>query len=320
MIAAGLLAFGVSALVVRLLMTPAVAALFLDHPNERSMHARPVPRTGGLGIVAGVCCALAVFVPGTAALSLAALTLAAVSLVDDWRGLPASVRLVAHLAVAAAFLMIAVPGLPSVTLVLLGLALGWMVNLYNFMDGLDGLAGGMGVAGFATYGAAAWFGADPVVAACSLAIAGGSLGFLLYNFPPARVFMGDVGSVPLGFLAAAVGVLGWDRGLWPIWFPVVVFAPFVIDASMTLLRRALRRERVWQAHRTHYYQRLVLMGWSQRRTILFEYGLMLVGAALGLLILRFGTPVQPLALGVLAIVYATAIFAIDRRWRARQEG
>jgi UDP-N-acetylmuramyl pentapeptide phosphotransferase/UDP-N-acetylglucosamine-1-phosphate transferase len=318
-IAAALLAFGVSALVVRLLMTPAAAALFLDHPNDRSMHARPVPRTGGLGIVAGVCCALGVFVPGTAALSLAALTLAAVSLVDDWRGLPVSVRLIAHFAVAAVFLLVAVPGLPSVTLVLLGLALGWMANLYNFMDGLDGLAGGMGVAGFAAYAAAAWFGADPVVAACSLAIAGGSLGFLLYNFPPARVFMGDVGSVPLGFLAAAVGVLGWDRGLWPIWFPVVVFAPFVIDASMTLVRRTLRRERVWQAHRSHYYQRLVLMGWSQRRTILFEYGLMLVGAAVGLFIIRFGTPVRPLALGALAAVYAAVLVTIDRRWRARQE-
>ena len=212
--------------------------MFLDHPNERSLHARPVPRTGGVGIVAGVCCALAVFVPGTATLWLAALVLAAVSLVDDWRGLPAWVRLAAHLTVATAFLLLAVPGLPSVALVLLALAAGWMINLYNFMDGMDGLAGGMGVTGFGAYGAAAWLGGDTMLAACSLAIAGGCLGFLLFNFPPARVFMGDVGSVPLGFLAAALGVLGWDRGLWPLWFPVVVFAPFVVDASVTLLRRA----------------------------------------------------------------------------------
>ncbi len=156
--------------------------MFLDHPNERSLHARPVPRTGGVGIVAGVCCALGVFVPGTATLSLAALVLAAVSLIDDWRGLPVWVRLAAQLTVATAFLLIAVPGLPSVALVLLALAAGWMVNLYNFMDGLDGLAGGMGVTGFGAYGAAAWLGADTMVAACSLATAGGCLGFLLYNF------------------------------------------------------------------------------------------------------------------------------------------
>ncbi len=284
MIGSALLAFVLSACIVRLLMAPAVAALFLDHPNARSLHVRPLPRTGGLGIVAGVCCALGGVRSGHCSALVAALVLAAVSLVDDWRSLPAWVRLAAHLTVAAAFLLIAVPGLPPVALVLLALAIGWMINLYNFMDGLDGLAGGMGVIGFGAYGAAAWLGADTMLAAGSLAIAGGCLGFLLYNFPPARVFMGDVGSVPLGFLAAALGVLGWDRGLWPLWFPVVVFAPFVVDASTTLLRRALRREKVWQAHRTHYYQRLVLMGWSHRRTVLFEYGLMFVSAAVGLLV------------------------------------
>jgi UDP-GlcNAc:undecaprenyl-phosphate/decaprenyl-phosphate GlcNAc-1-phosphate transferase len=317
-IASGLVAFGVSASVVRLLIIPAVAALFLDHPTERSLHVRPVPRTGGLGIVAGMCCSLGVLVPGTATVSLGAVALAAVSLFDDWRHLPVLVRLMAHLAVAFAFLGLGVRGLPPVAVVLLGLAIGWMMNLYNFMDGVDGLAGGMGVVGFAAYGAAAWLGGDASLTACGLAIAGSVLGFLLFNFPPARVFMGDVGSVPLGFLAAAIGVLGWDRGLWPLWFPVVTFAPFVVDASMTLLQRALRGERVWQAHRSHYYQRLVLMGWSHRRTVLFEYALMLASAAMGLVTLHLNPSAQPFALAALAVGYATAMAAIDRRWRARQ--
>jgi UDP-N-acetylmuramyl pentapeptide phosphotransferase/UDP-N-acetylglucosamine-1-phosphate transferase len=315
----GLLAFAVSALVVRLLLTTAVGNLFLDHPNERSLHDRPMPRTGGLGIVAGICVALGLLVPGTATLLLATLGLAAVSLVDDWRSLPAWLRLLAHLIVAAAFLVLAVPGLPPMGLVLLTLATGWITNLYNFMDGMDGLAGGMGVIGFAAYGLGAWQGGDTMVAASSLAVAGSVLGFLLFNFPPARVFMGDAGSIPLGFLAAAVGVLGWGRGLWPLWFPLVVFAPFIVDASVTLFRRALRRERLWQAHRSHYYQRLVLMGWSHRRTVLFEYALMLVGAAAALLTLRLSVAGQPAVLGALAVVYAAAMVAIDRRWRARQE-
>jgi UDP-N-acetylmuramyl pentapeptide phosphotransferase/UDP-N-acetylglucosamine-1-phosphate transferase len=278
----GLLAFAVSALVVRLLLTTAVGNLFLDHPNERSLHDRPVPRTGGLGIVAGICVALGLLVAG-------------------------------------AFLVLTVPGLPPMGLVLLTLATGWITNLYNFMDGMDGLAGGMGVIGFAAYGLGAWQGGDTMVAASSLAVAGSVLGFLLFNFPPARVFMGDAGSIPLGFLAAAVGVLGWGRGLWPLWFPLVVFAPFIVDASVTLFRRALRRERLWQAHRSHYYQRLVLMGWSHRRTVLFEYALMLVGAAAALLTLRLSVAGQPAVLGALAVVYAAAMVAIDRRWRARQE-
>ncbi len=319
MIASGALAFAVSVVAVRLLIAPAVATRFLDHPNARSLHVRPVPRIGGLGIVAGVCFALAAFVPGTAAVALPVLALAVISLVDDRWGLPAWLRLFAHLTVAAAFLTVALPGLPLVPMVLLTLAVGWMINLYNFMDGVDGLAGGMGVTGFAAYAAAAWLGADSELMAVSLAIAGGVLGFLLFNFPPARVFMGDVGSVPLGFLAGAVGILGWNRGLWPLWFPVVVFAPFVVDASTTLIRRALRREKVWQAHRGHYYQRLVLMGWSHRRTILSEYALMLGGAAAGLLALHLDAALQPLALGGLAAAYAAAMIAIDRRWRAEQE-
>jgi UDP-N-acetylmuramyl pentapeptide phosphotransferase/UDP-N-acetylglucosamine-1-phosphate transferase len=90
--------------------------------------------------------------------------------------------------------------------------------------------------------------------------------FLKANFHPARIFLGDVGSVPLGFLAGALGALGVYRDLVPVWFPFVVFAPFFVDATVTLLRRMLRGERFWQAHREHYYQRLVQMGWGHRRT------------------------------------------------------
>jgi len=274
---------------------------------------------GGLGIVAGICGTLAVWVPQAAPLWACVLVLAAVSLLDDWRGLPAWLRLAVHLGVATGFLLVEVPDLPTGALVALALAIGWMINLYNFMDGMDGLAGGMSVSGFVAYAAAACLGADTQLAACSLAIAGAALGFLLFNFPPARMFMGDVGSVPLGFLAAAVGILGWDRGLWPSWFPAVVFAPFVVDASVTLTRRALRAEKVWRPHRSHYYQRLVLMGWSHRRTVLFEYGLMLIGAAAALVATRLAAPAQMLTIGALAAVYVFSMAAIDRRWRARQE-
>ena len=318
MIASVALAFALTVVLVRLLITPALEKPFLDHPNARSLHARPVSRIGGLGIIVGVCCALGTFAPEMASVSLAVLALSVVSFVDDWRRLPPWVRLAAHLVVGTAFLASAMPGLPFAALALLALATCWMINLYNFMDGVDGLAGGMGVTGFGAYGMAAWLGGDATLATCSLAIAGSVLGFLLFNFPPARVFMGDVGSIPLGFLVAAIGVLGWNRGLWPLWFPAVIFAPFVVDASTTLIWRTLRRERVWQAHRSHYYQRLVLMGWSHRRIILVEYTVMLASALAGLLSLRLDATSQPLILATLAAGYATAMIAIDRRWRARR--
>jgi UDP-N-acetylmuramyl pentapeptide phosphotransferase/UDP-N-acetylglucosamine-1-phosphate transferase len=129
--------------------------------------------------------------------------------------------------------------------------------------------------------------------------------------------MGDAGSIPLGFLAGALGLQGWHQGLWPLWFPLAVFAPFIADASVTLLRRLLRRERVWQAHRSHYYQRVILLGWSHRRTALAEYGLMAASGAAALLAVHSVPVVQLLALGALLCVYLAAGWVVDVRWQRR---
>src|SRR5262249_53435950 len=147
-----------------------------------------------------------------------------------------------------------------------GVATAWMINLYNFMDGSDGLAGGMAAIGFGCYGIAALAGGDYLCATINLVVAASALGFLCFNFSPARLFMGDVGSVSLGFLAAVLDVVGWLRGDWPVWFGIVVFSPFIVDATVTLFKRALRGARVWEAHREHYYQRLVQSGWGHRKT------------------------------------------------------
>ena len=157
------------------------------------------------------------------------------------------------------------------------------------MDGSDGLAGGMALIGFGAYAVAAQLAGDQPLAVLSLALCAASAAFLLYNFHPARIFMGDVGSVPLGFLAGALGLAGWANDVWPLWFPLLVFAPFMCDATLTLLKRLLRRERVWQAHREHYYQRLVRMGFGHRGTAWIEYAAML-GCALAALAARAAEP------------------------------
>jgi UDP-N-acetylmuramyl pentapeptide phosphotransferase/UDP-N-acetylglucosamine-1-phosphate transferase len=199
--------------------------------------------------------------------------------------------------------------------VLLVLAIGWITNLYNFMDGSDGLAGGMAVIGFAAYALAAAVVGHTPLAATSLAIAAAALGFLVYNFPPARIFMGDVGSIPLGFLAGALGVVGWRDDVWPLWFPLLVFGPFIGDATITLLKRAARRERVWQAHREHYYQRLVRMGLGHRGTALLGYAAMLFCAAAALFGREQAPAVQAAVFaGVSALLGVTAGW-IDLRWR-----
>jgi UDP-N-acetylmuramyl pentapeptide phosphotransferase/UDP-N-acetylglucosamine-1-phosphate transferase len=194
------------------------------------------------------------------------------------------------------------------------LAIVWYTNLYNFMDGSDGLAGGMAVIGFGAYAIAAQLsGASPFAALCA-AVAAAAAGFLVFNFPPARLFMGDAGSVPLGFLAGALGVVGWSRGYWPIWCPLLAFAPFVCDATLTLLRRALRRERVWQAHRDHYYQRLVRMGFGHRGTALIEYSVMGGCAAIALLARRESATAQAGAVALAAAVLIAIAFWVDLRW------
>lgn len=293
-------------------------SLPMDHPNERSLHATPTPRIGGLGIMAGAGVA-SLWLADAALLYvlLAAFALAALSLLDDVRGLPVALRFLAHFVAAAACLLAF--GLTGWALLGATLVVVWMTNLYNFMDGSDGLAGGMTAIGFGALALAAMLGDAPGLAILCAAIAAAALAFLRFNFPPARVFMGDAGSIPLGFLAATLGILGAMQDVWPWLFPLLVFSPFIVDASVTLGRRALGGEKIWQAHRSHYYQRVVLLGASHRQLALAAYTLMLVMAGLAFALRSFPQH----AAGVLilsATPYLLIFTAIDFRWqRSRNE-
>ena len=132
--------------------------------------------------------------------------------------------------------------------------------------------------------------------------------------------MGDAGSIPLGFLSAALGILGWRAGHWPLWFPLLVFSPFVVDASLTLARRVLRGERFWQAHRSHYYQRLVQLGWGHRNTALAEYALMAACGGLALWALGQTPAAQWMAVGTAVVAYLVLATAVDLAWRRRSQG
>jgi UDP-N-acetylmuramyl pentapeptide phosphotransferase/UDP-N-acetylglucosamine-1-phosphate transferase len=245
-----------------------------------------------------------------------ALLLAAISLLDDWWGLSVGVRLPVHLAVCLGLCAYLLPDTGWYVWVAVALAMAWMTNLYNFMDGSDGLAGGMTLFGFGSYGVAAWLVGDTAFALANFTVAATALAFLLFNFHPARVFMGDAGSIPLGFLAAALGLIGWHNGLWSAVFPLLVFSPFIVDATVTLSRRALRGEKVWQAHKSHYYQRLVRMGWSHRRLALAEYGLMFATGLSAVAGRGLELPGALVLLGLWAGTYAVLMRVIDRRWMA----
>jgi UDP-N-acetylmuramyl pentapeptide phosphotransferase/UDP-N-acetylglucosamine-1-phosphate transferase len=287
----------------------------LDEPNARSLHERPVPRTGGIAILAGLAVSTAfggleIWVPLAAALALAA-----VSFLDDLHGMPTAVRLAAHLCAAGVVVWHLLSPVNLALLVALVLAVAWITNLYNFMDGSDGLAGGMAVAGFGAYGVAAVLVGDEALAVVCWSLCAAAAALLVYNFHPARIFLGDVGSIPLGFLAGALGLVGWRDDVWPLWFPLLVFGPFIGDATATLVKRALRRERVWEAHREHYYQRLVRMGFGHRGTALVAYAAMLVCAGVALAGREQAPLAQALYFGGASLGLAGMAAWVDLRWR-----
>jgi UDP-N-acetylmuramyl pentapeptide phosphotransferase/UDP-N-acetylglucosamine-1-phosphate transferase len=295
-------AFALSAWLTQRFLRPTSFFHVLDHPGSRSLHEQPVPRSGGVAMLSGFFAAVAlVFLIGTISATAqwicgAALVLGVVSFVEDRHGLARRYRLAAHGLAAAALLpaglapeyvVVAGAGMSlgfatAAALLLLGTV--WMINLYNFMDGMDGFAGGMAIIGFGALAVAGWTQGEPEFGLLAALVASSAAGFLLFNFPSpkARIFLGDAGSTVLGFLAAAFCLWAEAAGVLPLWAGLLVFSPFIVDASVTLGRRLAHGERIWEPHRSHYYQRLVRLGWGHRKTVVRAYGLMLVCAAAGL--------------------------------------
>lgn len=266
-----LASFALTGLAVRLVLGYLRHRQILDHPNERSSHTRPTPRGGGLAVTPVILLgwlllgATGLMLSGQWVVMGGALALLILSWRDDRVSLPARTRLLVHLAAVAAGLY----ALPARELIFQGwlplwadrtlaaLLWIWFLNLYNFMDGIDGITG---IETLCIAGGLWWMSASQPQAAV---LAGASVGFLMWNWHPAKIFLGDSGSVPLGYL------LGWlllrmaGDGLWA---PALILpAYYLADATITITKRALRREKIWQAHRQHFYQRAVQGGSSHAR-------------------------------------------------------
>ncbi|CAD6524390.1 Undecaprenyl-phosphate alpha-N-acetylglucosaminyl 1-phosphate transferase [Paraburkholderia metrosideri] len=303
-----------------LLKTGIAWRLAVDVPNQRSMHVVPTPRIGGWGIVPVVVAAILLIAPSLWGVAVGAGFLAAISQIDDRRGLPVRVRFVAHIVAVVGLVTLFPAAAPWWELAILAFLMIWLVNLYNFMDGADGLAGGMALFGFAGYAVGALIAERPMIelALSAVAISSAAFGFLLFNFHPARIFLGDAGSISLGFLAGALGYWGWREGAWPVWFPILVFAPFIGDASVTLARRLLRGEKIWQAHREHYYQRMVRSGAGHAKAALTWYVVIAAGIMIAIYALGCTATVQACVVVVWIVVLCGAGAAVDLRWRRFQ--
>ncbi|MDD3643851.1 MAG: hypothetical protein PHQ19_10355, partial [Candidatus Krumholzibacteria bacterium] len=355
----GIESFAVSFLLTGWVLRYSLRRRLLDMPNERSSHEVPRPRTGGVAITAALLVSLLTMtlaglrpLPGAwsgGGMLAAAVVVAAVGLIDDLRGLDARLKLFAQLVGAS---MVIASGivmndlwLPLVGTIPLGplavpVTIVWItgiVNFYNFIDGIDGLAAGVGMIAAAFLVVLAHLAGDPAPAAVYAALAGALFGFLRWNFPPARIFMGDSGSTFVGFIFAVMAIAGAGGpaaaagavpggsgggipagavGGVPAVATLLLLGGVLGDAALTLLRRMIRREGIFSAHRTHYYQRLTSLGLSHTQVTLLEY---LVAALLGVsaLLLFSG---EMLFTAAFAVIWIGFFLWAIRRIRAMERG
>jgi len=301
-------------------------------PNERSSHTEPMPHGGGIVIVL-ICLigylAISLYLPGTFSWGYfsGALLIALVSFLDDIYSIPFPWRLLVH-TLAAILLILDVDTWHGITMLgqiklgywgyaLTFIWIVWMVNSYNFMDGIDGLAGLQAVIAGVGWLVLGYILAMPAIFLFSGVIAAASLGFLMHNWNPAKIFMGDVGSAFLGFTFAALPLVARtiaikSPDLLPI-AAVLFLWFFLFDSVVTILRRAIRGEKIWQAHREHLFQRLILSGLSHRRVTIF-YGILASVLSLFILLsVEFRDDIEIAILPVVMILTGALLVFLAKR-------
>lgn len=317
-----MIGLGAAAAIVNLALTPLLIAALrrlavLDLPNERSSHSVPTPRGAGLSLVVTVVACMGVGTVGggiqaselSVALLICGCLCGAVGLCDDIATLSARSRLIAQVMVATAVTLFlvngsgvaSVSGIPVAAVCILSIVA--YINAFNFMDGINGISGLHGVLGAAYYGWQAWRIDDLALAALALAVAGASLSFLPFNFPRARIFLGDVGSYFLGAMLASLGVSLWlgSVGLLAATAPLLVY---ITDTGWTLVKRARARKPLTEGHREHAYQRLALrFGHARSATFAAGCSLAIVAVATSFPMVH---PAQYLVTALILAVYIAA--------------
>lgn len=302
----------------------------LDIPNHRSSHTVPTPRGGGAAILLAFLTGLAALailgvigIPEFAGIGGGAALIGVIGWVDDRRGVPPLYRALVQGA-AAIWALWWLGGLSSVSVggtslhlgmvgsLFAALAIVWCTNLFNFMDGIDGIAGGQAATGGIAGGALLLAAGRLDLAAIAFLVAAASLGFLRWNWSPAKIFMGDVGSSMLGFVFATLAVAGENAGAVPLPVSVLLGGPFVLDATVTLTRRVFRGARWYEAHRSHAYQRAVQSGLSHQQV---ASAIIIVNLVLGFAVYSTrGAPPQQLAVVVIGFAaLGVAYLCVERR-------
>ena len=284
-------------------------------PGERQSHSLATPTGGGLGlifsiVVTTVCLQLFIPLPDFWWQNMlpGVVLLAIVGWRDDKFSVSSMIRLLVQLAVSLWLLgfgwsefSLKGMGLLAVTAV----AMVWLMNLYNFMDGSNGMAGFQGVFAGMTMAVFFQIGGQHTMALVALVVAAACAGFLPLNFPQARVFMGDVGSVPLGFIFASLSVFGVMTGSLNLPVAMLIMSVFIVDATLTLLSRVFRGERWYTAHAQHVYQRLIAQGWSHRQVLLIYQAVNVIVVLPALVLAEIYPQFATVTVGLILILLGT---------------
>jgi UDP-GlcNAc:undecaprenyl-phosphate GlcNAc-1-phosphate transferase len=330
-----LVAFLIAALLVAGVTTPLAIRLshllgVVDRPGGRRIHDRPMPRLGGIGIMLGILVATLLTIPVMqtqyAAILIGAVLISALGAVDDGVGIAPPLKFVGQVACAvipvAQGVSISTFTLPLIEPISLGplqypvtvIFIVAVANIVNFADGMDGLAAGLCAISAGTFAILALSLERPVPAALAAAVCGSCVGFLRWNFHPAKVFMGDSGSLPLGFLLASMSITGVMKtaAALALVFPMIVLLAPILDTSFVILKRLKHGQSIMTADANHLHHRLLRIGYSQRQAALLLYGwcAILSGSALAVRFLRYRTPDGHWHLGSTLVLVAIGAIAI----------
>ena len=339
-----LLSVGTAFVVTKLTIVVSHRRGVLDIPNPRSSHSQPVPRLGGVGILAATLISIAAlataratgwnggspFTRDTAVILLAGLGMAATGLYDDFRGLRPSLKFLMQLLIAGLIVGTGIR-IESVSFLIWGpiplgflaipLTVVWLTgfaNIFNFMDGINGISGVTAATYFAFFAVLAWEQGHTELVATAVIFMGGCLGFIPNNFPVAQTFMGDTGSLLLGitlacFVARLAQLASDPAALVAL---LLICSVYLWDGTFTLLRRLRRGENIFQAHRTHLYQRLVQLGQSHARITVLYFALHVMMGCLALAFLQCGLAWRAVILGFAALTltaFTISVHLLERR-------
>lgn len=323
LVAVGLVAGVLSYLGCRAALRLAQRSGMIVQPGERQSHQVATPTGGGLGLILSlIVTSLGIqyfwplsefwwlyMVPGVVALSVA-------GWFDDRHHVSSLLRLLVQLTVSF-WLLGFVCSQNSVSHI--GMFAGiivamiWLMNLYNFMDGSDGMAGFQGIFAGLVMAVLFFDGDQPAMALLSLTVVAVCAGFLPLNFPRARVFMGDVASVPLGFIFASLAVYGWHTGAISPVLSVLIMSVFVVDATLTLIARVFAGERWYTAHNQHVYQRLIAQGWSHSRVLFLYQSINVILVLPAIVLAAMYTQYATVTAGMTLLILGACWYTADRK-------